>query len=183
MWLWNRMWTEIVVVEGLHDRQKIQSIYPDVDCLITNGNEISETTMELIEQAQRTRGVILFLDPDHPGKRITQKILERIPEARIAFLNKRDAISKNGKKVGVEHASEADIREALEHLFQTSKTPGNPIPFTVLAALGLMNRDGAADLRQKACEALRIPRCNGKTFWKTVNMLEIPLSRIFEVIS
>ncbi|HRY77241.1 MAG TPA: ribonuclease M5 [Candidatus Izemoplasmatales bacterium] len=177
------MWTQIVVVEGLHDRQKLQSIYPGIDCLVTNGSEILEATMELIEQAHRNRGVILFLDPDHPGKRITQKILERVPGAGIAFLNKKDAISKNGRKVGVEHASETDIREALDHWFQTTKTPKETVPFAALAELGLMNRNGAADRRQKACESLRIPWCNGKTFWKTVNMLEIPLSRIIEVIS
>lgn len=177
------LFKEIVVVEGIHDRQKLQSIFPGIDCLITNGSEISEATMDLIVQANQSRGVILFLDPDFPGKRITNRILERVPGVKIAFLNKKDAISKNHRKVGVEHAQEVDIRHALEHLFVTVERPEPSIRTAELIALGLMNQNFSGQLRKKACETLHLPWCNGKTFMKYVNMLNIPLSKIVEVIS
>ncbi|MCK7485875.1 MAG: hypothetical protein MZU97_10240 [Bacillus subtilis] len=55
-------------MEGTHDKQKLESIYPGVECIVTNGSEIADTTIALIKNAAAVRGVILFLDPDHPGR-------------------------------------------------------------------------------------------------------------------
>lgn len=173
---------EVVVVEGIHDQQRVQSIYPEIDCIVTNGSVISEDTIALIAQAKRTRGVILFLDPDFPGKKIMNQILSAVPGCKIAFLNKKDAISKNRKKVGVEHAKTEDIRQALEALFEVREANPDPVSADVLIALGLLNGSRSQQLRKVACEALRIPFCNGKTFLKTINMLAIPVSRIVEVM-
>jgi ribonuclease M5 len=172
---------EIIVVEGLHDSQKLQSIYPGLDCIITNGSEITESTIELIRQGNETRGVILFLDPDFPGKKITQRILENVPGVQIAFLNKKDAISRNHKKVGVEHASETNIKNALDHLFQTTNNRVNPITRQELFDLQLINHEMARKNRQTVCERLHLPFCNGKTFLKLINRMDINLSRIVEV--
>ena len=92
---------EVLVVEGLHDQDRLQAFDPTIDCIVTNGSEISPFTLDLIKRAQTLRGVILLLDPDHPGKKITQTILQIIPDAKVAFLDKQDAISTNKKKVGV----------------------------------------------------------------------------------
>ena len=172
---------EIIVVEGLHDSQKLQSIYPGLDCIVTNGSEISEETMELIRQGNEARGVILFLDPDFPGKKITNRILESVPGVQIAFLNKKDAISKNHKKVGVEHASEESIKNALEHLFRPADAPMNLVTIRELFDLNLINQEMAGKNRKTVCERLHLPFCNGKTFLKLINMLDISLSRIVEV--
>lgn len=177
------MFREIVVVEGIHDQQKLQSIFPDIECLLTNGSEISESTLGLISRANETRGVILFLDPDHPGRKILNRILETVPRVKVAFLRKEAAISKNGRKVGVEHAEEAAIRSALTGLFEISPTAGPSITLAGVTALGLVNRDHSAQLRKKACEALNLPPCNGKTFVRYINMFQIPLAKIVEVIS
>ena len=173
---------EIIIVEGVHDQQKLTSIYPDADCLVTNGSEISQETLVLIEQANQTRGVILFLDPDFPGKQIMNRILDRIPNVKIAFLNKKDAISKNKKKVGVEHASEADIRTALDHLFEVREDRSVVVTIADLFTLDLINHPFAAHNRALLCERLHLPFCNGKTLLKYVNMLDISLSRIGEVM-
>jgi len=178
-----RLFQEIVVVEGIHDQQRLISIFPEIECLITNGSEISETTMEMIARANESRGVILFLDPDFPGKRITNRILERVPNVKIAFIQKKDAISKNHKKVGIEHAGETKIRAALENLFSVRESPNDPTTTAELIRLGLVNRDHSAELRKKACEGLGLPLCNGKTFLKYVKMFHIPLTKIVEVIS
>ena len=70
------MYNQVVVVEGKHDEQKIKSIFPDVECIVTGGSSISEETLNLIYQTSLKKEVILFLDPDFPGKQITNKILE-----------------------------------------------------------------------------------------------------------
>ena len=35
-------YNEIVVVEGMHDLERLKSIYKDIDVLITNGSEIDK---------------------------------------------------------------------------------------------------------------------------------------------
>lgn len=177
------MFREIVVVEGIHDQQKLQSIFPDIECILTNGSEISEDTIRLIARANESRGVILFLDPDHPGRKILNRILESVPRVKVAFLRKEAAISKNGRKVGVEHAGEADIRAALTSLFEMSFADSPTITPADAIALGLANREYSAQLRKKACKALNLPPCNGKTFIRYANMFRIPLAKIVEVIS
>jgi len=173
---------EVVVVEGIHDQQRLQSIYPEIDCIVTNGSVISESTIALIAQANEKRGVILFLDPDFPGKKIMNQILSEVPNCKIAFLNKKDAISKNHKKVGVEHAKTEDIRQALEALFEVGDAFLSPVGADELIALGLLNGTSSQQLRRCVCEALHIPVCNGKTFLKIINILTIPVSRIREVM-
>jgi ribonuclease M5 len=74
---------EIIVVEGLHDQQKLQSIDPSIDCITTNGTALSEATLALIQKAQDTRGVILLLDPDHPGRTITNAIVTKIKASQM----------------------------------------------------------------------------------------------------
>ena len=115
---------EIVVVEGLHDLERLKSIYEDIDVLITNGSEIEENLPTIIE-ASKKRDIILFLDPDYPGERIRKKITEVIPNAKHAFLKKDLAISKNKKKVGIEHAKKEDIIDALNNVLTPSKNRKN----------------------------------------------------------
>ena len=115
------MYNQVVVVEGKHDEQKIKSIFPDVECIVTGGSSISEETLNLIYQTSLKKEVILFLDPDFPGKQITNKILETKGSYKIAFINKEKAISKNKRKVGIEHASKEDIIESLEAYFTVNQ--------------------------------------------------------------
>ncbi|MFA7724507.1 MAG: ribonuclease M5 [Candidatus Izemoplasmatales bacterium] len=177
------MINEVVVVEGFHDQQKLNSVYPDIECIVTNGSEISEATLTLIAQTNKTRGIILFMDPDFPGRQITNKILSRVPNVKIAFITKQAAISKNQRKVGVEHANASDIREALDHLFIINNQRPPLITTLDLMNLKLINTPSAAKRRMIVCKALRIPFCNGKTFLRFINMLDISLSKIVEVIS
>jgi ribonuclease M5 len=115
-------YNQVIVVEGKHDEQKIKSIFPGVECITTNGSSISEETINLIYETSLKKEVILFLDPDFPGKKITNKILEKNGSFKIAFINKENAISKNKKKVGIEHASVEVIKKSLENLFTVNKS-------------------------------------------------------------
>lgn len=172
---------EIIVVEGLHDLQKLKSIDPSIDCITTNGTALSEATLQLIERAQKTRGVILLLDPDHPGRTITKAIVDRVPGVKVAFLKNTDAKSKDLKKVGVEHAGKAPILAALE----ASKTVlGKPREAACEAAdlrlLGLSGQSDSAKRRHLAASKLSLPPSNAKTFLKWLQMFQIPLAQLKE---
>ena len=57
---------QVIVVEGKTDTNHLKKIF-DVDTIETNGSAISKSTLNLIKQVAKTKGVILFLDPDYTG--------------------------------------------------------------------------------------------------------------------
>ncbi len=172
---------QVVVVEGRHDIDRLKKVYPELECIATNGSEISDETIKLIYETSKIKEVILFLDPDFPGKRITDKILETKGQYKIAFLNKQKAMSKNNSKVGIEHANFEDIQKALDrHLFINYNT--DKISYLDLYKRKLINHPQAFELRKNICEKLEIPVANGKTFLKYLNMLGIELERVDKII-
>lgn len=173
---------EIVVVEGAHDRQRLESIFPGIDCIITNGSEVSKETIEAIKTAQKVRGVILFLDPDFPGKQITNFILEHVTGPKIAFINKNEAISRNHKKVGIEHASEEAIKAALEGHFSIKTDSKSDVDQSDMIRWHLVGETNSQTKRQQLCETLGIPICNGKALLKWIIRLEISKSHIEEMM-
>jgi len=175
------MYNQVIVVEGKHDEQKIKSFYPDVETIVTNGSEISKETINLIYQTSLIREVILFMDPDFPGKQITSKILETNGKYKIAYLNKKDAISKNKKKVGIEHANEANIRKSLDKLFTVDKSRVT-ITYDDLCKRGIINVKGSKTTREKLCKSLNIALFNGKALLKYLNILNITLERVDDII-
>ena len=103
---------EIIVVEGKDDTKRLKEVF-DVDTIETRGSAINENILEQIEHAQETRGVIVFTDPDFSGEKIRKTIMV-IPDAQHAFLSRRMAApQKRGSSLGVEHASDEAIIDAL----------------------------------------------------------------------
>ena len=88
---------KVVVVEGYHDLSRLRDIFPNLDIVVTNGSEISQTTLDELKALNESRGLILFLDPDVPGERIRRIIQEYVGETAHAFIPKHLCISKNGK--------------------------------------------------------------------------------------
>ena len=58
---------EIIVVEGRHDTQQLKK-YFDCETIETGGSSIDDKVIERIRYAASTCGVIIFTDPDTPGK-------------------------------------------------------------------------------------------------------------------
>lgn len=174
------IYNQIVVVEGKHDEQKLVSIFPNLECIVTNGSSISKETLNLIYETSLKREVILFLDPDFPGKKITEKILQTNGNFKIAFINKEKAKSKNDKKVGIEHASKKDIMESLKNLFTVRKSV-EKITSNDLMKRKLVNAAGSRNRRKYLCKSLNIPFSNGKALLKYLNILSINLERIDDI--
>ena len=121
------------------------------------------------------------MKPDSPGKKITDKILENKGNYKLAYINKKQAISKNKTKVGVEHASVEDIKNALSSV-KNVLYKGSSITVEQLLKRKLINFPNSALMRRKVCEELAIPYANGKTFLKYLNLLGISIERIDELI-
>jgi ribonuclease M5 len=78
---------QVIVVEGKTDTNHLKKLF-DVDTIETNGSAISKSTLNLIKQVAKTKGVILFLDPDYTGNLIRKKIAQHLEQFDEAFIVK-----------------------------------------------------------------------------------------------
>lgn len=172
---------DIIVVEGVHDVIKVERAIPNCHCVITNGSEISKETIEYIKELSKKNNIIVFTDPDSPGERIRKIIEENVPNCKHAFLRKKECISNNNKKVGIEHASVEAIVEALNHVYTPSDNP-DTITINELYNLGLAGGSNSSELRDMISEYLNIGRPNSKTFLKRLNILQLTSKDLERII-
>jgi ribonuclease M5 len=174
--------TEVVVVEGYHDLAKLKAIFEKIDVYITNGSEVSIETLKELKILNEKRGLILLLDPDYQGERIRRIINDYVGDTKHAFLPKKECISKNKKKVGIEHANKDVIIKGLTSFYTSSKTITNLIEYKDLYRLKLIGNPSSKALRKILGEELGIGLNNGKTLFKKLNMFNINLSQISEIL-
>ncbi|SDN57284.1 ribonuclease M5 [Fictibacillus solisalsi] len=172
---------EVIVVEGKSDTTVIKNAV-NADTLETNGSEISEETIEQIRLAQEKRGVIIFTDPDYPGERIRKIISSNVPGCKHAFLPKQEAIAKNKRGLGVEHASKESIREALDNVKEEYIEEVERITWNDLVSAGLIGGPKAKARREKLGRRLRIGYMNGKQLHKRLMMFQITEEQFADAI-
>lgn len=172
---------EIIVVEGKDDTRRLQEVVV-ADTIETIGSAINDAILEQIEHAQETRGVIVFTDPDFSGEKIRKKIMEVVPDAKHAFLARRDAAPMKGayKSLGVEHASDNAILEALKSVSTplTAAEEAEQLNYPIISKndlleFGLIAGDKAKERRERLGEILRIGYTNGKQLEKRLRMFRI----------
>ncbi|WP_409290919.1 ribonuclease M5 [Peribacillus sp. SCS-37] len=163
---------EIIVVEGKDDTVAVKRAV-EADTIETNGSAVDESVIERIRLAQSTRGVIIFTDPDFPGEKIRHTITEQVPGCKHAFLEKAEARPRNGRGIGVEHASPEAIRAALKDAYQTNVEHVAEISQQDLLNAGLMGGAGAKERRERIGSILKIGYTNGKQLQKRLQMFRI----------
>ena len=128
---------EAIVVEGRDDTLAVSKA---VDAIIieTHGFGLSDKTWKILDKAYRERGLIILTDPDHGGRSIRRKILNRFPGSKEAFVSTEKA-SKKGD-VGIENAAPDDIWEALckarASLAPSSHAPSSLAPSSLAPSSG-----------------------------------------------
>lgn len=176
---------EVIIVEGKSDHAKIiQAVEADV--IETNGSAINQTTLKQIAHAQKKRGVIVFTDPDYPGQRIRQIIENEVPGCKHAFLTAKQAKAKHpeGKSIGIEHASLAAIKQALQVVYERAEaTWVDEITKADLLQFGLIGSSSAKQRREKLTETLSIGYANGKQLLKRLNMFQITKEEFSETMT
>jgi ribonuclease M5 len=163
---------EIIVVEGRDDTTAIKRAV-DADTIETNGSAIGDSVIEQIRLAQKTRGVIIFTDPDFPGEKIRKTVAEQVPGCKHAFITKPEARPKNGKGIGVEHASIEAIRNALKEVKEEMTDTDPIIDKDDLMTAGLIGGPKAKERREKLGVLLKIGYTNGKQLEKRLHMFQI----------
>lgn len=172
---------QIIVVEGIHDMMRIKSVFKDANVITTNGSEISIDTLKMIESLGKDNEIIIFTDPDYPGDRIRKRITDIVPNAVHAFIKKDKCISKNKRKVGVEHATDNDIKEALVNIYRISKVDSD-ISMADIFKLNLIGNDSSSILREKVSAELNIGTPNAKTFLNRLKMFGIKYEDLKKVV-
>lgn len=175
---------EVIVVEGKDDTTAIKRAV-DADTIETNGSAISKETLMKIQHAQDKRGVIVFTDPDYPGRRIRAIIEEHVPGVKHAFLSKEKTIAKNGKGLGIEHAKDEDIRLALESVYtpKSDADVAEDIPLEILVKGKLIGHPNSKERRTRLGEQLKIGYTNGKQLQKRLSIFQISIQQLEEAIS
>jgi ribonuclease M5 len=162
---------QVIVVEGRNDTNTLQRWF-DCDTIETGGLQLSPAVMERIEAAAKTRGILIFTDPDAPGETIRRRIQQRVPNAQHVWIDRKKA--RTDKKVGVEHASRKDLEEALAGKVQFMDNVQS-LSWAEFLDLGLT---GDAAWRNWLCAKVHVGPCNAKTCWKRLNQMGIGASEI-----
>lgn len=173
---------EIIVVEGKDDTTAIKRAV-DADTIETNGSSIGDAVIEQVRLAQKTRGVILFTDPDFPGEKIRNTIAEKVQGCKHAFLPKAEARPKRGKGIGVEHASVEAIRQALQAVKEEMEEFTTDISLDDLLEAGLLGGERARARREELGLLLKIGYTNGKQLLKRLQMFQISRDEYVQAIN
>ena len=169
---------ELVVVEGKDDISAVKrAVEADVVC--THGFGLTEDILKVIENAAKTRGVIVFTDPDYAGDKIRRYIDKRVPNCKHAYLPRH--LGKKGDNIGIENATPESIFEALS---KVQPLVNNETTFTLqdMFEFGL-NGEGSKDKRRFVGEKLGIGYCNSKQFVNRLNNYGITIEQLLEVIN
>ena len=166
---------EVVVVEGKTDTQKLKQLF-DVDTIETNGLNVTKDLINLLMQTNKSRGIVLFLDPDGPGEKIRKICSEKIEICKHAFIDKNKFKFK--KKVGIAESPNELIIEALGNIVTFDKTSES------LSWNEYQNFKLDTKLKRKVVtDYLKISECNNKQLFKRLNMIGINMKTLGEIIN
>ena len=157
---------EVIVVEG---RDDTNAVLRAIDGLTieTHGFGIRRETWELLEKANRDKGLIIFTDPDYSGEEIRRRLTEKFPQAKQAFLTRAEAEKKGD--IGIENAAPEDIAEAIRKAHCTLTEKKTEFTEADLFEAGLTGLSDSAQRRQKVGSKLGIGYGNAKGFLKKLN--------------
>ena len=157
---------EGLVVEGKMDVVAISKAV-EADCIITEGYSLKPKALDAIEKAYHKRGIIILTDPDSPGERIRKFLTQRFPDAKHAFVPKKDATANDD--VGIEQASPEAIREALAKVRTVDWHPETIFSGADLIKAGLSGSPSASEKRARVGAKLGVGYANAKTFLLRLN--------------
>lgn len=169
---------EIIVVEGRDDTAAVKRAV-DAETIETHGFGIKRETWELIDKAVKTRGIIVFTDPDHAGQTIRARVLEKYPEAKEAFLSRKDA-TKDGD-IGIENANPEAIIEALEKVCTRKENSSAEFNMSDMIKNGLTGA-GSKEKRQTLGKRLGIGYGNTSGFLRKLNEYGITREQFNEAL-
>ena len=176
------MFKEVIVVEGRDDTRRLKEVFPEIETFETGGSALDAQKLSQIKALHDQRGVIVFTDPDFPGQKIRQEIIENVPDVKHAYLDKADAKPRSGKGLGVEHAQASAIRKALENAMTPKKDALAHITQSFLVQLGLVGHPESKLRREVLTRKLKIGYVNGKQLKNRLNLFGIDEAQVLQAL-
>ena len=176
------MYKEVIIVEGRDDTRRLKEVFGEVETFETGGSALDGEKLEQIKHLHEKRGIIVFTDPDFPGQQIRQKIIDHVPGCKHAYLDKKDALPKSGKGLGVEHASASAIRQALENTMRPISGQNHGITQSFLVDHHLVGHVTSKKKRETLAQELGIGYVNGKQLMKRLNLFGISKEQVLRVL-
>ena len=152
----------------------------EADCIITDGFRLRSAAIKSIRAAYEKRGIIVLTDPDTVGERIRARLTEMFPRARHAFIPVEDATNLSDGDIGIEQASPAAIRAALENVRTPMDTPAEIFSMADMMVHGLTGTEEAAARRAHLGRQLGLGFANAKTFLRRLNTYGITREEFME---
>jgi len=165
---------QLIVVEGKSDTRRLKEYYPNIITFETSGLGFDEKKIKQLKKLSKDYEIIVFTDPDRPGEMIRNVVKENIPQAKHAYLPNIKAISKDEKKVGIEHANKKDIDKALSNLYEFKEIK-EEYTMEDMIEYGLFNNKVK---RAEFCDDLNIAFGNNKKVLKQLNYFAIERKKI-----
>lgn len=169
---------ELIVVEGKDDISAVKKAVK-ADLICTHGFGITEDTIAVIKKAAKSRGVIIFTDPDFAGDKIRRYIESRVSNCKHAYLPKHLGTKDNN--IGIENANPNAIKEALSKV-KTTVERSDTFELNDMLQLGLISGAASQDKRRFVGERLGIGYCNSKQFINRLNSYGITIQELLEAI-
>ncbi|MGI6782412.1 MAG: ribonuclease M5 [Acholeplasmataceae bacterium] len=174
---------KIYVVEGIRDEEILKRIDPNIITIRTNGFSFDEELVNKLTELEKDYQIILILDPDFPGKKIRDKISEKLLNPYHIYLPKDKAISKDKQKVGLEHVDLDILKELLDKEICFDKYPKGTLKSSDFIKLNLTGHKNAQKNRLKISEYFHLPKCNAKRLLVYLNQLGINYEKIKGVLN
>ncbi|MFT4621746.1 MAG: ribonuclease M5 [Myxococcota bacterium] len=160
------MLTPFIVVEGFHDATAVRRAV-DADMVITNGHAFGADVEARLRTAHGHRGLIVLTDPDPAGEHIRRRVESLVGACSHAHVA-RDLCTRNGD-IGIEHASAAVIRAALDRVHASQSAPRTEFSVRDLTARGLAGEGGAKARRIAIGAHLGIGYGNARQLLRRLN--------------
>ena len=165
---------EIIIVEGKDDIAAVKHAV-DAHVIAVHGySSFKKQTLEKLKQISSTNDVIILTDPDFAGKKIRNLIKVHIPNAKHAFISRKEGTKNNN--IGVENADANAIIEALKRtkvIFHDTEQPKS-YTFDDLVNNNLCYGKNSKLRREKLGDVLRIGYYNSKQLLQSLNSFNIP---------
>ncbi|VEU83022.1 Primase-like protein [Acholeplasma hippikon] len=126
--------------------------------------------------------IVLLLDPDFPGEKIRKTLASKLSNPKHIFFDRKASISKNRKKVGIEHVDFKLIREMIQYEVkeQEIKTDLN---IHTLYELGLTGQINSFNLRKVITDYYHIGHCNTKILLQRLTWLGLTKEDLVRVLN
>ena len=167
----------VVVVEGKTDSAKLKKIYGQtIKVIETSGMGINQEIINQIKVLGFDHQIIVFTDPDTPGKKI-REVINQALEGKVyhAFIEKKDIVKPG--KIGIAEASDEAIMKALANLIVFDKDHQS-LTWKEYLDYGFYQ----PSMRQRICAYYHFDQhLNNKTLFKWLNWMNINAQEIQQI--